>query len=153
MKYTSEVIVDVPLAEFMDKFDSAENMKHWQRGLMSVEHISGVPGMVGAKMKLNYLMGTRKIELLETVTHCNLPYEFHGTYSAQGIDNIQQNYFEEIEKDSTKWTSISDFMPLNFMMRAMLWMMPKAFKKQTMQYMTDFKQFAEKGISVSNATT
>ncbi len=153
MKYTSEIIVNLPLNEFMDKFDNAENMKHWQRGLMSVEHISGEPGMVGAKMKLNYLIGKRRMEIIETVTHRNLPNEFHGTYSTEGLDNLQENYFKELADGRTKWTSISDFMPLNFMMRCMLWLMPKAFKKQSMQYMTDFKNFAETGTSVINATT
>ena len=150
MKYSSEIIVDVPLKEFIKKFDSAENMKHWQKGLVSIEHISGNPGMIGSKMKLNYVIGKRKIEVIETVTHSNLPKEFHGTYSSNGIDNIQENFFEELPNGKTKWTSISEFLPLNFMMRSMLWFMPKAFKKQSMKNMSDFKNFAEKGVSVAN---
>lgn len=153
MKYTLEIIVNLPLKEFIKKFDNPENMKHWQRGLVSVEHISGNPGMVGAKMKLNYAFGKRKMELIETVTHRNLPHEFHGTYSTTGIDNIQENYFEQTADETTKWVSKSEFLPLNFSMRAMLWLMPKAFKKQTLKYMMDFKNFAEKGITVNNATT
>jgi phage-related protein len=150
MKYSSEIIVDLSLKEFIKKFDNAENMKHWQRGLISVEHISGEPGMVGAKMKLNYIVEKRKMEIVETITHSKFPYEFHGTYSTKGIDNLQENYFVEIANGHTKWTSTSEFLPLNFSMRAMLWFMPKAFKKQSMRYMKDFKNFAERGISVNN---
>ncbi|HLT33540.1 MAG TPA: SRPBCC family protein, partial [Aquaticitalea sp.] len=113
MKYTSDVIVDLSLDEFMQKFDNAENMKHWQKGLVSIEHISGVPGMVGAKMKLNYQMGKKKMALIETITHRNLPHEFHGTYSAEGITSLQENYFETLPNGKTKWTSVNDFMPLN----------------------------------------
>lgn len=153
MRYESEIIVDLPLNEFMVKFDNAENMKHWQRGLVSIEHVSGVPGMVGAKMKLVYKIGKRPMEIIETVTHSKLPNEFHGIYSVEGIDNLQENYFVETENGSTKWTSISDFLPLNFNMTAMLWLMPQAFKKQSKRYMLDFKNFAEKGTSVSHATT
>lgn len=153
MKYTSEVVVDMPLMEFIKKFDSMENMKHWQRGLVSIEHISGEPGMVGAKMKLNYKIGKKKIAIIETVTYRNIPSEFHGTYSAEGVDNFQENRFEETANGNTKWISKSEYLPLNFMMRTMLWLMPKAFKHQSRQYMTDFKNFAEKGISVANATT
>lgn len=152
MKYTSEIIVNVPLEDFLKKFDNAENMKHWQKGLVSVEHVSGEPGMVGAKMKLNYLMGKKRITLVETVTHRNLPSEFHGTYSMDGVTSIQENFFEELPEGKTKWTSVSDFLPLNFMMRSMLWLMPGAFKKQSRQLMTDFKTFAEEGKSVANAT-
>ncbi len=148
MKYTSEINIASPLDEIIRKFDNTENMKHWQRGLISVEHISGNPGMVGAKMKLNYKIDKREMEIIETITHRKLPNEFHGMYSAKGIDNIQENYFEEIQNGGTKWTSINEFLPLNFMMRAMLWVMPRAFKKQSMRYMRDFKNFAEEGISV-----
>ncbi len=153
MKYTSEVIVDLSLKEFIKKFDNAENMKHWQRGLVSVEHISGEPGTVGAKMKLNYVIEKRKMVIIETVTHRVIPNEFHGTYSTKAVDNFQQNIFEETENGTTKWISQSEFLPLTFKMRAMLWMMPNAFKKQSVQYMTDFKNFAENGKSVTNATT
>lgn len=153
MKFTTEIIIEIPLMECVKKFDNAENMKHWQRGLSSIEHISGVPGMVGAKMKLVYKIGRRTMEMIETVSHSKLPNEFHGTYSVKGIDNLQENYFEETANGSTKWTSISDFLPLNFNMTAMLWLMPKAFKKQSKRYMLDFKNFAEKGTSVSHATT
>lgn len=127
-------------------------MKHWQEGLVSIEHISGIPGMVGVKMKLNYKLWKKNMSLIETITHRDLPHEFHGTYTAEGVTNTQENYFEELPDGKTKWTSISDFMPLNFMMRAMLWLMPKAFKKQSSKFMNDFKRFAEKGISVDDAT-
>lgn len=150
MTYTTEVIVDVPLTEFMGKFDHVENMKHWQKGLVSIEHVSGNPGMVGAKMKLHYYFGKRTMEIMETITHSDLPHEFHATYSTNSMLNMQKNYFEALAQEKTKWTSVSDFMPLTFTMRAMLWIMPKAFKKQSRNYMMDFKNFAEKGISVAD---
>lgn len=151
MKYTSEVVVNIPLTEFIHKFDNAENMKLWQKGLDSVEHLSGTPGMVGAKMMLKYKMGKRHMEMIETITHRQMPNEFHGTYSINGMDNIQENYFEETVKGYTRWTSTSEFLPLNFQMRAMLWMMPKAFKKQSKQFMKAFKEFAENGTAIANA--
>lgn len=153
MKYTSEVVVNVPLTEFIHKFDNAENMKLWQKGLVSVEHVSGTPGRVGAKMKLNYKMGKRYMEMIETITHRELPNEFHGTYSINGMDNMQENYFEETKDGHTKWISKSEFLPLNIQMWVMLWMMPKAFKKQSMQFMTAFKDYAENGTTKANAKT
>lgn len=148
MKYTSEIVVNLPLKEFIRKFDNPENKKHWQRGLVSVEHLSGEPGIAGTKMKLNYRIDKRNMEIIETVTHWKLPYEWHGIFSTKGIDNLQENYFEEVTPESTKWKSVCEFLPLNFLMRAMLWFMPKTLKKQSMLYMSDFKNFAEKGISV-----
>ena len=150
MKYTVELIVKLPLDEFVKKFDNTENMKHWQRGLVSTEHISGNPGRYGAKMKLTYKIGKREMELIETVTHRNLPHEFHGTYDAKGLHTNQENYFEETPEGHTKWTSKSEFLPLGFTMWIMTLIMPTTFKKQSLQYMKDFKNFAEKGISVVN---
>jgi len=150
MKYSIELVVEIPLDKFIKIFDNTENLKYWQRGLVSSEHISGNPGRYGAKMKINYKIGKRHLELIETVTHRNLPYEFHGTFDTKGIHTIQENYFEETPEGHTKWTSKSEFIPLGFTMRLMTILMPGAFKKQSLQYMKDFKNFAEKGISVAH---
>lgn len=149
MKYTIETLIELPLKEVIEKFDNTENMKHWQRGLISVEHISGTPGEVGAKMKLNYQMGKRKMELIETITHKQLPNEFHGTYDTKGMHNVQENYFTETENGHTLWTSKSEFLPTSFVLRIMTLLMPGAFKKQSKIYLNDFKNFAEKGVSVA----
>jgi len=151
MQYTTEILIKKPLSEVIKKMDSVENMKHWQEGLVSTEHISGTPGKFGAKMKLNYGFRKRKMEITETIIKQDFPNEFHATYTAKGMRNIQQNYFENIEGDFTKWISKNDFQPTTFAMNAMLFFMPRAFKKQTKTYMTNFKNFVENGISVSNA--
>lgn len=153
MNYTTEIIVEVPLDTFVKKMDNVDNMKHWQRGLVSYEHISGTPGEFGAKIKLNFIMGKRKMELIETITKRDLPHEFHANYATKGVDNTQENYFEATSEGHTKWTSKSEFIPLGFGMKLLTVFMKGAFKKQSYQYMKDFKNFAEKGISVTNATT
>lgn len=149
MKYTTEVIIDAPRDEVIKKLDSTENIKHWQRGLVSAEHLSGTPGEVGAKMKLSYKLGKRDMELVETITKRNFPNEFHGTYDAKGMHNIQENYFEETPDGKTKWISTSEFIASSFALRVMMFLMPGAFKKQSKQYMIDFKNFVEKGTSVA----
>ncbi|MCB0463060.1 MAG: SRPBCC family protein [Flavobacteriaceae bacterium] len=151
MKYNVEITIDLPRDEVIKKMDSIENMKHWQRGLTSAEHISGTPGVIGAKMQLNYKFGKREMQLTETITKRELPREFHANYDTKGMHNIQQNFFEETPDGKTKWISKSEFIPTNFMMRIMVALMPGAFKKQSKKYMEDFKNFAENGTSVANA--
>jgi len=151
MNYSIDITIALPRDEVIKKMDSTENMKHWQKGLVSAEHISGTPGEIGAKMQLNYKMGKRKFELIETITKSNFPEEFHATYSAKGMHNAQENFFEETEEGHTKWVSNCEFVPSGFMMRAMIFLMPAVFKKQSMKYMVDFKNFAEKGTSVADA--
>ncbi|WP_299225935.1 SRPBCC family protein [uncultured Psychroserpens sp.] len=151
MLYTNEIIVEVPIDVFINKMNNIENMKHWQRGLQSTEHISGVPGELGSKIKLTYKFGKRQMEIIETITHQNFPHEFHATYNTKGMTNIQENAFTTTNDGYTKWVSKSEFIPLSFMMRAMLFFMPNAFKKQSLKYMQDFKKFAETGSSVAHA--
>lgn len=151
MYYITEILIEKPLPEVLKKLDSSENMKHWQDGLLSTEHISGVPGEFGAKMKLKYDYGNRKMELIETITKRDFPREFHANYNTKGMLNIQQNYFESTTEGRTKWISKNEFQPTTFAMNAMLFFMPRAFKKQTVKYMTNFKNFVEHGTSVTNA--
>jgi hypothetical protein len=153
MKYTSEIIVHIPLNDFINKLISPINMKHWQRGLVSYEYISGSPGNIGAKLRLKYLLGKQRLELIETLTHKKMPHEFHVMYETKGMQNIQENYFEETPEGYTKWTSINEFILSSFNLRMMTILMPKAFKKQTKQYLQDFKNFAENGTSISHAKT
>ncbi len=151
MKYTTEILIKKPIEEVIQKMDSADNMKHWQKGLVSAEHISGTPRRFGAKMKLNYNFGESKMELIETIAKQDFPNELHATYNTKGIRNIQENYFESTTEGHTKWIVKNKFEPTSFMMNAMLFLMPRAFKNQTKAYMTNFKNFVEQRISVANA--
>ena len=91
MKYNCEIEIDLPLNRVIELFDSTENLYKWQPGLISFEHLSGEPGQVGAKSKLQYKMGKREIEMIETITERKLPDELSCTYDAKGVFNIVFN--------------------------------------------------------------
>ncbi|MBW8200487.1 SRPBCC family protein [Flagellimonas abyssi] len=150
MKYTTEIVVDVPREEFIKKMDDPDNMKHWQQGLIGYEQLSASPGQEGSRMSLSYEMGKRKMDLVETIIKKNLPEEIHMTYETKGVHNIQKNYFKE-EDEKTRWVSESEFQFSGFGMKLMGFLMPGAFKKQSLKYMQDFKAFAENGTSVLNS--
>lgn len=151
MKYTKQIKVNVPLNEFVQKLDNINNLKHWQRGLISAEHISGDLRLFGAKMKLIYRFGSYTREITETIIKYNLPNEFHVNYTSPTTQNRQQNFYTKSDDGSTLWTSHNEFVPLNFRMRLILFFMPNAFKAQSITYMQDFKNFAEKGTSIAYA--
>ncbi|MBT8271714.1 MAG: SRPBCC family protein [Bacteroidia bacterium] len=150
MKYSIEIIIELPRQEVINKLDSVENIKHWQRGLVTAEHISGTPGEVGAKMKLIYKFGKRELEMTETITRNDFPEAFSATYDTRGMRNLQENTFEETSEGRTIWASKNEFIPSSFALRIMTILMPRAFKKQTRRYLIDFKNFAERGTSVAN---
>jgi len=142
MRYEMETIINLPRDRVIELFDSFENLKEWQEGLVSHEHLSGEPGRPGAKTKLLYDMGKRRVEMIETILTRDLPDEFSGTYDAKGVHNIVRNFFYD-EGETTRWVLDSDFR-FHGMMRLMSLVMPGSmFKKQTRQTMEAFKKFAE----------
>lgn len=149
MKYTLKITINLPIEKVIEKFDSLENMKHWQKGFIGYETISGIAGQTGAKSRLKYCMGKREVEMIETITHKNLPAAFHGTYEAKGVFNTQENYFVKIDEGATEWTSVSAFRFTGVTMKILGFLMPGAFKKQSYAFMKDFKNFAENGVSVA----
>ncbi len=66
----------------------------------------------------------------------------------QKVHNIQKNYFEPKDDQSTKWISESEFQFSSLGMKLLGWLMP-APSKTVQKYMEDFKSFAENGTSVS----
>ncbi|MEL6810772.1 MAG: SRPBCC family protein [Bacteroidota bacterium] len=149
MKYSTEIIIDLPREEVIRKLDNAENMKHWQQGLVGFTMLEGTPGKEGAKMELEYQMGKRNVVLTETITKNKFPDEFHANYDNKVVHNIQRNFFHTIEGNKTKWVSESEFEFKGFGMKVMAFLMPGAFKKQSLKYLNDFKNFAEHGTSVA----
>ena len=150
MKYVTEIEINLPRDQMVALLDDPENMKHWQKGLISYRLLSGEAGKDGAQMELEYQMGKRHLVMVETILKRAFPTEFHATYDTKGMHNIQENYFEAVGMDQTKWTSKSEFIASSFMLRMMMFLMPGAFKKQSKIYMEDFKNFAEKGTSVAS---
>ncbi len=142
MKYTTEIEINQPVNKVVELFDNSDNLKKWMKGLQSFEPISGTPGQPGAKSKLKFKMGSREIEMIETVTVRNLPSEFSGTYEAKGVFNIVTNRFIAVPGNKTRYVSEQEFRLTGFM-KIMGWLMPGAFKKQSLKYLQDFKAFAE----------
>ncbi len=142
MRYTVEITINLPRARVIELFDSFENLKKWQEGLQEIEHLSGEPGQPGAKTRLLYDMGRRRVEMVETIISRDLPAEFSGTYDAQGVHNIVRNSFID-QGDSTRWLMDTEFQFSGFMRIMAFFMRRGSFEKQTRQSMQAFKDFAE----------
>jgi len=149
MKYSTEITIELSIEEVIKLLDNPENMKHWQEGLLGYKQLSGEPSKEGAKMELYYKIGKREMTMVETILKNNFPNEFHTSYDVKGVHNIQKNYFKVNDDSTTQWVSESEFQFSGFMMKLMGFLMPGAFKKQSLKYLKDFKAFAEEGISVA----
>lgn len=142
MKYTTEIEINKPIDRVIELFDNPDNMDKWMAGLQSFKPLSGTPGQPGAKSLLKFKMGKREIEMVETITIRNLPQEFSGTYEAKGVFSRTKNSFIPLPGNRTKYIAENEFNFSGFM-KIIGFLMPGAFKKQSMKYLTDFKNFAE----------
>ena len=143
MRYQEEIILNLPRERVIELFDSFENLKQWQEGLEDIEHLSGESGQPGAKTRLVYNMGRRKLQMIETILTRDMPDEFSGTYDASGVHNIVRNTFHD-QGETTRWRMDCEFQ-FRGIMRIMAFFMGQGrFRKQTRKGMESFKRFAEK---------
>lgn len=143
VKYTLEQIINQPRDKVIELIDNPDNLKEWQPGFISLEHISGVPSLEGAKSKLTYVMGKRQIVMIETINKKDLPHRFDLTFDADNVYNIQSNRFEIVDENTTKWISENEFILSGFM--KIFGIFGKGmFKKQSQIYLDKFKEFAER---------
>lgn len=148
MKFTSSIIVKIPLPDFIKKLNDYKTMKQWRQGLDSIEHVYGIPGELGSKMRLKYKFGSHEIYLIERVTHKNLPHEFHVSNENEDFYNVYKNHFTETPDGYTKWTFDCEFAAITLWMRIKTILMPRFFKDQSIKHLHDFKNFAEKDASI-----
>jgi len=143
MRYSSEITIDLPRETVVALFDKPENYSKWMKGLLSMENLEGEAGQEGSRRRLKFEMGKRKMEMVETVTERNLPDRYATTYETSGVYNEVLNVFIEQGSQKTLYRTEHYFRFDSWGMKVMAFLMPGAFKKQSMQYLKDFKAYAE----------
>lgn len=142
MEYTNSITINLPVSRVIELFDNEENLKKWQEGLVGIDHISGSQGEPGAKSKLRFEMGKRKVDLIETVVVKDLPREVTFIYETKGVYNVSKNFFKEEGGSSTRYVTENEFK-FKGLYKLLGILMPGAFRKQTQKYLVRFKEFAE----------
>lgn len=144
-----EITIERPIAEVMELFQKQEYFKEWQKGLISTRNITDAVGEEGSKRSMKIKLAGTSITMEEEITRVDLPHAWEAVYRSKGVVNYQYNRFRESEitKDNTatkitEWESRSVFKFTGFM-RLIGKSRPDLFKNQTIQFMKDFKTFAE----------
>ncbi|MDN5200245.1 SRPBCC family protein [Fulvivirgaceae bacterium BMA10] len=145
MRFICSVEIDLPVAKVIELFDNVDNIKEWQDGFVSYEHLSGTPGEPGATSRLVYQTEGGEIELIETIVVKNLPEEFIGTYEAKSMVNTMRNSFTSLGENKTRYDTEIEYTAFyGFIPKMMAFLMPGLFRKQTQKWLNQFKVFAEK---------
>lgn len=150
MKYSTEIIVNLPRDQMIELFNSEENLYKWMPGLQSVEHIDGERGETGARSRQIFDMNGRTIEMIETIEESNFPEVFQARYETKGVLNISRHRFEPAGPEQTRWINENDF-EFSGVMRLIGVVMRRSFPKQSLEFQEHFKKFAEGSKAKSGA--
>ena len=144
MKYQVEIEINKPISDVVALFEDRNNDRLWMEGFVEKIPIKGDEGELGAKCKVVFQMGKRKMEMIEEITEKKLPESYVTTYTTPSVFNIVKNSFKKIDENTTLYQTEQEFQFKTFLMKVMGFLMPGAFKKQSMKYHKAFKAFAEK---------
>ena len=142
MRYTSEILINLPRSRVIELFDSTDNLSRWQPGLKSFTHLEGESGEVGARSELVYDGRKGDLVMTETILTKLLPEQFHMSYKARGVYNEVENWFTEKEPGLTLWRT-ENYFRFGGVMMLMVPFMKNAFIHNTNLNMDRFKLFAE----------
>ena len=143
MKYSHEVIIDLPREKVIEIFSDPDNAFKWMDGLESWEMVSGTRGEEGARSRMLFKTKRGVLEMEEEIKRKDLPDLINFVFTSKGITNWNDNRFESTADNRTKWVQ-SNVFRCKGMVKVFAIVMPGAFKKQSLKHMHDFKEFAEK---------
>ena len=143
MKYACEIDIALPRDRVVELFDNPDNLKFWLDGLVSFVHRSGERGHPGAVSDIVFQMGKRRVAMVETIEVRDLPREFTGIYTTDGLWNRSAHYLSENPDGTTHWLQENEFRSDKLMMKLMTALLPVMFRRQTATQMRAFKAFAE----------
>lgn len=144
MKYTCEVEIDLPINKVASLWENENHFDKWQDGFQAITLLEGKLNSTGAKSKIVYQQGKRKIELIETIISNNLPNEKKALYEHIHMINTQTTKFKKISDEKTRFISQVEYTKFNgFMPKLLATLFPGMFKKQSQKWMVQFKGFVE----------
>jgi hypothetical protein len=161
MKYTVSIEIALPRERVAQLLADPEHIPKWLRGVVLHEPLNGVHGQVGTKSRVVMQMGKQEFEATETIT-CREPVDLHAIPNesivhfereivGKGMWNAACERLTEASPETTLWVSENEYRFSGLLMRLVGFLMPGAFHKQSLQYMQDFKAFAEQGKDVREA--
>lgn len=142
MRYTSEILINLPRSRVIELFDSTDNLSRWQPGLKSLTLLEGKSGEVDARSELVYDGRKGDLVMTETIRTKQLPEQYHMSYKSRGVYNEVENWFTEKEPGLTHWRT-ENYFRFGGVMMLMVPFMKNAFIHNTMLNMDRFKLFVE----------
>ena len=145
MKFQSSVEIDLPPDRAAALYNDPHYYKEWQDGFVSYTPLSGEPRTVGAKAKLLFVYGKRRMELLETIQVMNLPLEINALYEHEHMVNTIIVQFSSLPGERTRITTGIGYVRfIGIIPKIMSWLMSGMYKKQNQRWLDQFRKFTER---------
>ena len=146
MKFTFSTEINQPINKVVELFRNKENLKEWQKELISYECISGRPNEVNGVTKYVH----KSITIIETLLSYNLPSEIKGYYEhIAGKKTVMTHNtvyrFTKIAENKTLFElKMEDVEFVGWLPRLMSKLMGRMFEKYHQDEVDQFKLFAER---------
>jgi hypothetical protein len=145
MKFSGSVDLNIPIEKAVALFNDPRHFKEWQEGFVSYETISGMPRTAGAKSKVTFMYGKRKMVLTETIQVMNLPVELTALYEHEHMVNSLIHSFAQLPDGQTRYTAAVGYTRfIGFLPKLMSLLFSGMYKKQNQKWLDAFKAFAER---------
>ena len=141
----SKVIINRAVKEVWEFFKDPDNLKLWLSGFQKFEHVSGIPGTVGAKAKHHFLERGRKLILDGELTEVVPEKKIIGILDSSMMVNEVTNSFTDLGNDQTEVLLSSDTQFKGFFWKQAGLLMKGEFRKRQEKDLQTLKQVLENG--------
>lgn len=141
----SKVIINKPVGEVWAFLQNPDNLKLWISGFQKAEHVSGVPGTVGAKAKHYFLEKGKELVLEEEIIEVIPQKKFVGTLGSSMMVNSVTSYLTDLGNSQTEYYLSSDTQFKGFLWKQIGPLMKGEFKRRQEKDLQTLKLVLENG--------
>jgi uncharacterized membrane protein len=152
MKYTNKVIINSPIDIVISLWSDPKNYPKWQSGFIKKVPLTGNPNEKGSKSEIYLNHNNKEMKLIETVIESNLPKEKMVLVEHEHMINTMKSVFVDLGGGQTEYLSEIEYVEFKtFLPKVVAYLFPGMFRKQSQQWLDQFKVFVE-GLSASDNT-
>ena len=141
----TKVIINKPVKEVWDFFKNPDNLILWLSGFQKFEHVSGIPGTVGAKAKHHFLERGKELILDGELIEVTEEKRIIGILDSSMMSNKVTNNFNVLGNDQTEVSLSSDTQFKGFLWKQIGALMKGEFKRRQESDLQTLKHILENG--------
>ncbi|MDG1477608.1 MAG: hypothetical protein P8Q14_10715 [Vicingaceae bacterium] len=141
--YDCGIIVDKPLAESWVVSQDPEKMADWLNGFQKFEHVSGIPGAVGAVSDVYFITDGQEMVIRETITEI-VPNESISMLFESDFMNMEYKLSMSAVDGKTKISSSTSAVGNSMVFKSFMALMESSLKTQEETNFENLKETIEK---------